>query len=136
MSRLQLSPICSDLDEPFSAAPAACRVQAGWVVAQWAIRQNGLCHPALAEARLGGPTEAIAALVAELDNRYFALQEQLEEEGQGPKAEVLAAFQRARAANALEFAVRGQADEAIYEAAASNEDSVALRRVILEALGP
>jgi hypothetical protein len=107
----------------------------GWAVAQWAIRHNGLSQPALAEARLGGPTEPIAGVVAELDNHYFELQEMLDGEGEGSKAEVLEAFRRARAANALKYAVRGEADEAIYEAAASTEDVRALRQVVMEALG-
>jgi hypothetical protein len=135
MGRLSLSPDCADLDAPLAAAPDAVRVQAGWAVAQWAIQHNGLSHPALAQARLGGPSEPIAALVEELDNRYFELQELLDEEGERSKADVLAAFRRARAANSLEFAVRGEADEAVYEAAASTEDVGTLRQVVMGALG-
>ena len=135
MGRLSLSPDCADLDAPLAAAPDAVRVQAGWAAAQWAVRHNDLAHPALAEARLGGPWEPIAALVEELDNHYFELQELLDEEGEGSKADVLVAFRRARAANALEFAVRGEADEAVYEAAAATEDVQELRRVVMEALG-
>ena len=84
--------------------------------------------------RLGGPSEGIVALVEELDSRYFELQELLDE-GEKSKADVLVAFRRARAANALAFAVRGEADEAVYEAAASTEDVQALRQVVMEALG-
>jgi len=135
MGRLSLSPDCADLDAPLAAAPDAVRVQAGWAAAQWAIRHNDLSHTALTEARIGGPSDPIAAVVAELDNRYFELQELLDEEGEGSKADVLVAFRRARAANALEFAVRGEADEAVYEAAASTEDVQALRQVVMAALG-
>ena len=135
MGRLSLSPDCAELDAPLAAAPNAVRVQAGWAAAQWAVRHNDLAHPVLVETRLGGPWEPIAALVEELDNRYFKLEELLDEEGEGSKADVLVAFRRARAANALEFAVRGEADEAIYEAAAAAEDVQELRQVVMEALG-
>src|SRR5262245_36614904 len=135
MGRLKLSPDCADLDALLAAAPDAARVQAGWEAAQWAIRHNDLSHPALAQARLGGPSESIAALAAKLDNHYFELQELLDEEGKGSKADVLAAFRRARAANALEFAVRGETGEAVYEAAAATDDVRKLRQVVMEALG-
>ena len=135
MSRLSLSPDCADLEPLVTAAPDTVRVQTGWAVAQWAIRHNNLSHPALAGATLGVPSEPIAAVVEALDNHYFELQELLEEEGEGSRADVLAAFRRALAATALEFGVRGEAEEAVYEALGSTEDVPAVRQVVMGSLG-
>jgi hypothetical protein len=50
------------------------------------------------------------------------------------KEAVLAAFGRARAANALEFAIRGEGAEAVYEAAVCCDDVSGLRRAVAAAL--
>jgi hypothetical protein len=111
MGVLRLSTVCPDLDDALSSASADHCIQAGWAAAQWAIHQTGLSHPAISAAQIGGPTDAIAELVNALGDQYFELQE-LCDAGECSKEEVLAAFGRARAANALEFAVRGEAAEA------------------------
>ncbi len=54
-------------------------------------------------------------VVAELESQYLELQELLEK-GIGAQQDVLTAFCRARAATALEFAIRGEPLEAVYEA--------------------
>ena len=126
--------VVPDLDDPLRCAPPDRRLAAGWAAAQWAIHQTGLLHPLISGAKIGGPTGEIAALVAELDDRYLNLQE-LCDGGECTKEEVLAAFRRARAVNALEFAVRGEPAEAVYEAAVCCDDVSELRRVVAVALG-
>jgi len=133
MDDSRLSTLCPDLDAAICSAPHDRRLQAAWAAAQWAIHHTGLSHPAISAANIGGPTAAIAALVGELDDQYFELQE-LCDEGECSKEKVLAAFGRARAANALEFAVRGEAAEAVYEAAVCCDDVSDLRRAVAEAL--
>lgn len=133
MGVLRLATVCPDLDDGLSSASPDRSLQAGWAAAQWAIHQTGLSHPAISAAQIGGPTDAIAALVSELDDKYFELQE-LCDAGECSKEEVLAAFGRARAANAIEFAVRGEAAEAVYEAAVCCDDVSGLRRAVYVAL--
>jgi hypothetical protein len=133
MSDSRLSTVCPDLDEALNSAPLDRRLRAGWVAARWAIEQTGLSHPVVSAAKMGSTSEPISALVVELDERYFDLQESCDE-GECSKEAVLTAFGRARAANALEFAVRGDAAEAVYEATMCSDDVAALRRVLASAL--
>jgi hypothetical protein len=130
MERFRLHPDCIELREPLDAASETVRAQVGWAVAQWAIRRNCLSHSGVTQARLGGPPEPVADVVKQLDDLYFDL-----EAGGASDAAVQAAFRRARAANALEYAMQGNAYEAIYEARASTEDVGALHQVVLQALG-
>jgi hypothetical protein len=132
MERSLLHPDCIDLKDPLESASEAVRVQAGWAAAQWAIRHNRLTEVELLEARLGDSPEPVAAIVEQLDDHYFDLNEAPE----ANDAAVQSAFRRARAANALECAMQGEAYDAIYEARASTDDVVTLRQVVLEALRP
>ncbi len=99
------------------ASPDRAR-RAAQAAAEWAVARTGLSHPALAD----GPVDPIAALAAELDERYFEASESANG-GLATTDEVLAAFGRARAASAVEFLRRGELGEAIYEAAAAGEVS-------------
>jgi len=130
---LRLSTAVSDLDEPISSSSPEKSQRAGWVAAQWAIRMSSLSHPAVNSARLGGPIDSIAALAKELDELYLSQQE-LCELYRCTKEEVLDAFARARAAKSLECAVRGEAAEAIYEAAVCCDDAAELRSVVMASL--
>ncbi len=129
----RLSAEYPDLSTAIAAAPADRRRRAGWAAAQWAIRVSGLSHPVVAAAEIGGSTEAIAEVVEELDDRYFELQE-LCDEGKCSKADMLAAFAQARAANALEYAMQGDAAEAVYEATVCSDDHSELRKLVASAL--
>jgi len=89
-----------------------------------------LVHPALRT----DSADDVAGLVTELDELYFALSVE-QEAGRASLGEVDAAFGRARAANAVEFMLRAEPAEAIYEAAASTEDWSELRSSVLSLLG-
>ena len=133
MGSSQLSKQFPDLGSAIDGAPPDRQRLAGWAAAQWAIRISGLSHPVVAAAQIGGSTEAIEALVEELDDRYFELQE-LCDEGKCSDADVLAAFTQARAANALECAIQGNAADAVYEATACSDDHSELRKLVASAL--
>jgi len=94
--------------------------------AVWAITRTGLIHPALA----GDSADIVSALVSELDERYFALSE-----ARASSEDVEAAFGQARAANAVEFVLRDEPADTIYEAAAAVEDWSELRASVLSLLG-
>ena len=98
------------------AAPPDLVRRAAQAAAQWAVARTRLSHPALA----GGAVDELAALVAELDERYFEVYE-ARDGGRATADDVVAAFGRARAASAVKFMHRGEPDEAIYEAAAAGE---------------
>ena len=133
MDASRLATVNPDLDQAINSASSDRRAQAGWAAAQWAISKTGLSHPVVSAATIGGPAEAIAALVEELDDRYFELQE-LCDEGGCSNSDVLAAFAQARAASALELAVQGEAAEAVYEAIACSDDASELYRAVTVAL--
>src|SRR5262245_6128624 len=133
MGASRLATAYPDLDQAIRAAPPDRAIAAAWAVAQWAIRKTGLSHRSISDASADGPVGAVAALAAQLDERYFELQE-LCEEGECSQEQVLAAFQVARAAAALEFAIRGESSEAIYEAASCCDDLSELRRAVDSAL--
>ena len=94
--------------------------------ADWAVAHSGLTHSAL----VASSAEDVAAIVAELDHRYFAVSDE-RDAGRSSTEEVVAAFGRARAASAIEFVRRGEPAEAIYEAAVSVEDWSELRAALL-----
>jgi len=133
MGRLKLSPVCPDLDDVMSSASSEGRIRAGWIAAQWAISHVGLSHPAISAARIGGSTDAIKSLVSELDDLYLDLQESVDA-GKSTREEMMTAFRRARAANAIEFAVRGDAYDAVYEAGFCADDVSGLRHAVASAL--
>ncbi len=105
------------------------RVRAGRFAAEWAVATAGLRHPALA----GGSSDRVAALVAELDVRYFGLSE-ARDAGQASDEDVVAAFGQARAADAVGATLRGEPADAIYEAAAAADDWSELRASVLSLL--
>lgn len=120
-----------DADVAMALQNAAPEVQlrvAGFA-AEWAVAHTGLAHPALAT----DTAASVAALVAELDDRYFTLSEE-REEGRAGADDVVAAFGLARAASAVAFVRRGEPAEAIYEAAAAVEDWSTLRVAVLAQL--
>jgi hypothetical protein len=125
-----LARVDPDLLAALEAAPAADRRQAGLAVARWAAERAGL-PDAAADPPGAGP--ATGRLAAALDDRYFDLQRAAAAE-QLPEAEALAAFARARAASAAEFALAGEAAEAAYEALAVADDPAAVRAVVAAAL--
>src|SRR5262245_32893640 len=112
--RSRLSTAFPDLDAVIQANSPDIGLKAAWVAARWAVKKAKLAHPAIAAAHEDGPVREVSRLVKQLDKQYFDQQEAWEN-GQGTKAEWLATFRQARAASAIEFAIRGEAAEAIYE---------------------
>jgi hypothetical protein len=119
-----------DVAVALSGAPPELRRRVAEFAADWAIARTGLAHPALA----GGSVDSVAALVAELDDRYFALSAE-RDAGRASPEEVAAAFGRARAASAVEFMLREEPAEAVYEAAAAAEDWSGMRAEVMSLLG-
>ncbi len=130
-------------------ASAGQQRAAALAAARFALARNAVADPALSEAlnaltagrttdtRL---TERLQALVDSLDQVAWDLQEK-EEAGQADqasRAEYLAAFQKARAANAVLAALNADpftgACESTYEAYHATNNPAALRAVILAAL--
>jgi len=126
----RLNMFARDVASALRAAPADARQRAADLAAAWAVARTGLAHPAVA----AGTADDVAALAAELDERYFALSEE-RDAGRASTEQVAAAFERARAASAVEFARSGEVAEAVYEAAAAAEDWSELRSRLLSLLG-
>jgi hypothetical protein len=119
-----------DLAGALLSASQDLQMRVAQFAADWAVAHTGLTHPAL----LASSVEDVAALVAELDDRYFTLSKE-RDEGRASSDDVVTAFGLARAASAVEFLRRGEAAEAVYEAAASVEDWSELRAALLVRLG-
>jgi hypothetical protein len=119
-----------DVAAALRGASAGDRQRAADFAAAWAVARTGLTHPAVT----AGTADDAAALAAELDERYFASSEE-RDAGRADAGQVAAAFERARAASAVEFARRGEPAEAVYEAAAAAEDWSELQAGLLSILG-
>jgi len=126
----RLNTFARDVASALRAAPADARQRAADFAAAWAVTRTGLTHPAMT----AGTADDAAAVATELDERYFALYEE-RDACRATTEQVAAAFERARAAGAVEFARRGEAAEAVYEAAAAAEDWSELRAELLSLLG-
>jgi len=126
----RLNTFARDVAIALRAASVNDRQRAADFAAMWAVTRTGLSHPAVA----GGTADDAAALAAELDERYFTLSEE-RDTGRATSEQVAAAFGRARAASAVEFARRGEPAEAVYEAAAAADDWSELRAGLLSLLG-
>ncbi len=130
MSVSRLDNFAREVAAALQKAPPDLQLRVSEFAANWAVARTGLAHSSLK----AGSADDIAALVAELDEEYFALSEERDEE-RASTEEVVEAFGRARAANAVEFMRRGEPAEAIYEAAAAVEDWSELRAAVLSQLG-
>ena len=134
MAMTRLYSIAPDLDFSIAAAPIDRREVASWEAARWAVQRVGLSIPAINEAMNTGRLGNVPFVIAELDERYFELQE-LMEAGQGSQDEVIVAFSMARAAQAVGFAASGEHVEAVYEAGIAADDWPGLRALISSCLG-
>ena len=115
-----------ELASALTSASAELQRQAAETAASWAIARTGLVHPAL----FANSVESVSDLCAELNEQYFAMSEE-REVGRASDDDVVAAFGRARAANAVEFMLRGEPGEAIYESAAATENWPELKASLL-----
>ncbi len=116
------------------------------LVCRFAIQHTGLEDPVLSEgcAALEAAQyndealrDRVEMLVAELDIFQWNMQESFDQ-GKTDKKTWMLAFQRARAANSLYFALDDNAliaaRESIYEAIAATENSTMLRKLVLESM--
>jgi hypothetical protein len=126
----RLDTFAPEVADALRRAPPDLQRRVAEFAANWAVARTGLTHPSLG----AGSVDDMAALVAELDDRYFALSEE-REAGRASTEDVVAAFGRARAANAVVFMRCGESAEAIYEAAAAAEDWSELRAAVLSQVG-
>jgi len=130
MAVSRLDTFARKVADALQKAPADLQLRVSEFAANWAVGRTGLVHPSLKD----GLVDDIAALVAKLDEQYFVLSEE-RDEGRATTEQVVEAFGRARAANAVESMRRGDPGDAIYEAAASAEDWTELRDAVLSQLG-
>ena len=133
MAESRLQTLAADLDQALGHVSAERGRKAAWAACRSAVARVELAHPVIAAAvanQRADNLEAVAALVVELDYEYL----RLSEAGKHPSA-VLSAFSLARAASAVEYAARGEAAEAVYEAVIATDDIPGIRAVVIHALG-
>lgn len=134
MTRTRLHTIAPSIDAILAKAEASRRGAAGWAAARWAVDRVGLADAALEEGFSTHDLGTIPSVVEEIDSRYFALQELVDAGHAQHRRDADAAFSCARAASAVEFAARGEAVEAVYEAGVAVDDWASLASVIEAAL--
>lgn len=143
----RLSTIASDLSEELEHRPPAQLRRVASVAALLAVDRTELVDPRLAPAlsalRDGAPVSssersAASQVTDELDERAWSIQEKVDA-GELPKQAYLDAFQRARAAASVSFALDPDpveaAREAVYEAQAAVADLDAIRAAVSRAIG-
>jgi hypothetical protein len=142
----RLETLSPDLAGKLERASAAKQRAASLAASEFAVARAKVEHPlvekALTKVRATGvltPKEKaeLDALVARLDEEYFALQEAAEE-GRASTEDYMRVFGQARAVAALSFAGGDDpfqaATEAIYEAAATTDDKEDLAALLQSAL--
>jgi hypothetical protein len=122
----RLDNVVPDLSAFLQNASPEQRAAAAWAAAKWAVQTVGLSNACVSHTLATGQLDNLSAIVVTLDRRYFELQELLEKD-QCSASEVEIAFGLARAANAVEFAARGEPFEAVYEALIAAGDSPEFR---------
>jgi hypothetical protein len=116
-----------------------------WAAARAAVERTGLSEPLINQAVQRAVPDAelqvrVQALAEKLDNDYFALKEPLEEREDAGKTDpqVILAFSRARAADAVAEALAGNGMEsaasAAYEALIATDDLEHLTDALKKAL--
>jgi hypothetical protein len=130
----RLATLAPELEEALLKTTAERRATIGLAAAKWAIERTGLKDPVVLEALSGNQSASLTSVIATLDERYFRLKEEADE-GRGVPLEWQRVFSAARAASAVDFAIRGNASEAIYEAAQATDHLVVFREFILKELG-
>lgn len=146
MSRLEV--LSAELEVMLHEAPEARQRAAALEACEFAITQAQLKHQlidkAMEDLRYGhtipsNERAALQALATQLDDEYLDLQDEFEK-GRASESDYMRAFGQARAASAVSSAISDQAfeaaAEAIYEAAATVDDSktlfAAIRKILLE----
>jgi hypothetical protein len=128
--RTRLNTVAPDLEETVLAMTPARRRAMALSAVRWALDLVQLSHPVVEKALVTGQADALDAFVRELDERYFLLQES-KDSGRVSEEEILRAFALARTVSALEFAIRDEPLEALYEVGIATDNWPALRNVVL-----
>ncbi len=119
------------------------RIAVAVAVARWAANRVNLKDPsldrALANLALGKAlspalASAVKRLASYLDAKYLRLQQERDEGREVSEDDILAAFSQARAADSVNYALSGEADEATYEAIKATDDLPEVHAVVLSAL--
>jgi len=122
-----------ELDALLQAADVSLRKSAAWQAAGAAVVHTQLETDIRYLAITVQTAENLDALVQELDDEYFNLQD-LADDGKATDEQVLEAFSRARAAAAVFFAFTGDFTESVYEALSSSDEPSAISLVARKAL--
>ena len=123
-----------ELDALLQAADVSLRKNAAWLAAQAAVVHTQLGTDRRYLAIQPQTAEQLDALVQELDEEYFDLQD-LIEVGKATEQQVVDAFSKARAAAAVFFAFNGEFGEAVYEALSSCDDPATIALIARTGLG-
>jgi hypothetical protein len=145
MKRTRLSHISIDLEEQLAFANKGQRLLSSRKAAEIALKRNGLKDAILTQAlesiSKGTPSDDIRIelerLVEEYDAAYFDLQD-AHDRGEAEKPEVLRSFGKARAVNAVLYAIQFEnkqfAEETFYEAHAASVSLEELRKIVEQML--
>lgn len=141
-NRLEL--LDQDLSALLQKASVSQQRNVALIASQFALERNSLNDPIVTQAlkamEIGNYDdeslrEKIESLVNQLDEIQWDLQEKMDA-GEAELSAYLTAFQQARSANSLYFALDtdafNAATESIYEADAATDDLVTLKQRILE----
>jgi len=144
MTENRLELLDRDLSTLLKKASVSQQRNAALIASKFATKRTSLNNPIVAQAlkaiELGNYSdeslrEKIESLVNQLDEIQWDLQDKMEE-GEIDISTYLAAFQQARAANSLYFALDDNAliaaNESIYEADAATDDLATLKQLIWE----
>ncbi|GEM_PF-1481126 len=144
MTENRLKLLDRDLSALLEKASVSLQRNAAIIASRFAIERTSLSDPivdrALKAIELGNFSddslrEKIESLLNQLDEIQWNLQDKMEE-GETDISTYLAAFQQARSANSLYFALDDNAliaaTESIYEADAATDDLATLKQIILE----
>jgi hypothetical protein len=114
----RLATIAPEIHDILLSLPAERRTAVAKCAARWALdRVEHLEEPVIAWLE-GGSRPELEALAARLDSEYF---DRAEASNGQLDSLAMRAFSQARAASSAAFAVRGEAAEAVYEAAHSTD---------------
>jgi hypothetical protein len=129
-SRLDLY---EEIAGPMRRSPRELRVGAARVAAEWAVSRASLTDPAVVSAMNGGSLEPLDLLCDSLVERHYELF-QARCAGLATEKEVSAAWNSGRAADAVRHLMRGEPEEAIFEAIPAAVDWTELRELLLSML--
>ncbi len=114
----RLATIAPEIHEALLAMPSEKRTTVAKSAARWAVDRALPSDGRVIEWLEAGNGSSLEALANQLDVRYFDL---ADASGGGADSQVAQAFSEARAVSAAALAVKGEAHDAVYEAAQSTD---------------